>query len=159
MKNFEEPHEALTKVAKAQNSTASSLLRSVSRHTLPETTSFANLEAIHAAAQVPCYVGTSGKELAISAHFEAHATVDDDATLPVKKRRRNTEAEERAERKKKREENRAAQAAAEIAGKGMTEGSLSKSSKMSDSTRHSGGTAEIIREWAGSDDAEEYEQK
>ena len=98
MKNFEEPHDALVQVAKAQNCSASELLRSVSRHTLPETTSFANLDAIHGAAQVPCFVGTSGKELAISAHFEAHATVDNDATLPVKKRRRNTEAEERAER-------------------------------------------------------------
>lgn len=97
MKSFNEPHDALAQVAKAQNCTASELLRSVSRHTLPETTSFANLEAIYAAAQVPCFVGTSGKELAISAHFEAHATVDD-ATLPVKKRRRNTDAEERAER-------------------------------------------------------------
>ena len=97
MKNFEEPHDALSVVAKAQNCTASKLLRSVSRHTLPETTSFANLDAIHGAAQVPCFVGTSGKELAISAHFEAPATVEE-VVLPVKKRRRNTEAEERAER-------------------------------------------------------------
>ena len=98
MKPFKDSHDALAEVAKSQNCAASELVNSVSRHVLPETTSFANLEAIHAAAQTTCFVGTSAKELAISAHFEAHATVKDDSCLPVKKRRRcSTEAEERAE--------------------------------------------------------------
>lgn len=98
MKSFKESHDALAEVAKVQNCASSELVHSVSRHVLPETTSFANLEAIHAAALVPCFIGTSAKELAISAHFEAHVTVvADDSDLPVKKRRRSTEAEERAE--------------------------------------------------------------
>lgn len=88
--SFEEAHDALSKVAKAQNCTASELERCVSRHTLPKTTSFANLEAIHAAATGTCFVGTSASEMAISAHFEGVEI----ALPPAKKRRR----EERTER-------------------------------------------------------------
>ena len=102
MKDFLERHQALSAVAKEQNCTASNLQRAVSRHTLPETASFANLEAIRAAADVPCFVGTSAKELSVSAHFDAHTNLpaDDDCELrlPAKKRRRSMEAEEQAER-------------------------------------------------------------
>mgnify|MGYP001301827346 CR=1 FL=1 len=103
MKDFVELHKSLSAVAKEQNCTESHLQRAVSRHTLPETASFANLEAIRAAADVPCFVGTSAKELSVSAHFEAHTNLpadDDDSELrlPAKKRRRSMGTEEQAER-------------------------------------------------------------
>jgi hypothetical protein len=64
----------------------------VSTHGLPETTSFANLEALAKAAEkAESYVGTVEKDLVFSAHLtpKTRATDDDDAPeLPPKKRRR-----------------------------------------------------------------------
>jgi len=67
----------------------------VSMHTLPETTSFANLEALAKAAEkAESYVGTVEKDLMFSAHLTpkvAPSTTDDDddaPELPPKKRRR-----------------------------------------------------------------------
>jgi hypothetical protein len=64
-------------------------------HTLPETTSFANLEALAKAAEkAESYVGTVEKDLMFSAHLTpkvAPSTTDDDddaPELPPKKRRR-----------------------------------------------------------------------
>jgi hypothetical protein len=94
-------HEALCAVAKIQNCTSSALVRTVSRHLLPETASFANIEEIKKAADllaVQCYVGTSAKALAISAHFAPVEEEADECDRPRRKRRRNAEADDQAER-------------------------------------------------------------
>ncbi len=100
MSDWDEPHKALAAVAKAQNCASSTLAGSVSRHQLPETASFANLEAIReAAAAAPCFVGTAAKALVISAHLQPPKGAGaDEADLPPKKRRRTFEAEDEAER-------------------------------------------------------------
>ena len=97
MNDFKDAHEQLTDVAKAQNCTASSLVRAVSRHVLPETASFANLEAISGHTDAPCFVGTSAKQLALSAHLEAPQGPRDE-DRPAKKRRRTSNAEDEAYR-------------------------------------------------------------
>jgi hypothetical protein len=98
MKDFKESHEQLSDVAKVQNCTESCLVRAVSRHVLPETASFANLEAISGHTEAPCFVGTSAKQLALSAHLEAPQGPGGDDHRPAKKRRRNSNAEDEADR-------------------------------------------------------------
>ncbi len=73
----------------------------VSVHKLPETTSFANLEALAKAAEkAESYVGTVEKDLVFSAHLtpKASATDDDDAPEPPPKKRRRFGGDEDADR-------------------------------------------------------------
>jgi len=101
MEDFTEPHAKLALVASKQNCTESSLVRAVSRHVLPETASFENIEAIRSATDAPCFLGTSATQLVVSAHLRPPPGPDDDdgdAEQPTKKRRRSSEAEDRAER-------------------------------------------------------------
>lgn len=97
MEDFTEAHNRISLVAKEQNCTGSSLIRAVSRHVLPETASFENIESIRGATDAPCFVGTSATQLVVSAHLQA-PTAPDDAERPSKKRRRSSEAEDQAER-------------------------------------------------------------
>jgi len=100
MEDYTEPHTKLSLVARKQNCTESSLVRTVSRHVLPETASFENIEAIRSATDAPCFVGTSATQLVISAHLQPPTAPDDDADAvqPSKKRRRSSDAMEQAER-------------------------------------------------------------
>ena len=67
----EKQHAALAAVAAKQNCTTSSLVDGrVSMHTLPETASFSNVDALARATDVPTYVGTSASDLVFSAHLE-----------------------------------------------------------------------------------------
>jgi len=64
-------HQALVAVANNQNCTASCLGDGgVSMHTLPETASFSNVDALALATESPTYIGTSEGELVFSAHLE-----------------------------------------------------------------------------------------
>ena len=76
-----EQHKALIAVATQQNFHASSLEDgSVSMHTLPETASFSNVDALARAAKSPAYIGTSAGDLVFSAHLasaeDGHKEVD-----------------------------------------------------------------------------------
>ena len=101
--SYESEHEELTKVATSQHCTNPVLCATVSRHLLPETASFKNIEALHSA--VPkgvCFVGTLAKDLAFSASFanpdDDDAHEDHESAMPAKKRRRRSDAEDQAER-------------------------------------------------------------
>lgn len=85
---FSEQHEALTAVALKQNCGASSLVGgSVSTHTLPETASFSNVDALCSATKSPVYIGTSANELVLSVHLEPDEEGEDQRP---KKRRRSS---------------------------------------------------------------------
>tara|TARA_X000001036_G_scaffold223662_1_gene209334 strand:- start:3633 stop:4325 length:693 start_codon:yes stop_codon:yes gene_type:complete len=95
--SYQSEHEALTKVAATQNCTDPVLCDAVSRHLLPETVSFKNIEALRSATtKGNCFVGTLAKDLAFSVEFEEPE--DADCDLPPKKRRRQSDAEDQAER-------------------------------------------------------------
>lgn len=104
MGDFTEPHSQLCLVAQTQNCTESSLVHAVSRHVLPETASFENVEAIRSATDAPCFLGTSAMQLVVSAHLQPPTEPDDDndddaqQQQPSKKRRRSNDALDRAER-------------------------------------------------------------
>ena len=88
---FTEQHEALSAIAVKQNCGASSLVSgSVSTHTLPETASFSNVDAISSATKSPVYIGTSASELVLSAHLSPD---EEDAEQRPKKRRRSSNYE------------------------------------------------------------------
>lgn len=92
-------HEALTKVAASQHCTNALLCDAVSRHLLPDTASFKNIEALCCA--VPngkCFVGTLAKDLAFSASFSSSEEESCESEAPSKKRRRRSDAEDQAER-------------------------------------------------------------
>lgn len=102
MSEVEASHAALVSVANAQHCRRSVLTPGkVSLHTLPETASFSNIEALANAAKgaTATYVATQGKDLVFSARLkqqvlnEEHKTDDEDVSRP-KKRRRDTSAEE-----------------------------------------------------------------
>lgn len=89
-----EEHRALMVVAMQQNCTRSSLEDcGVSMHTLPETASFSNVDALACATKAPTYIGTSAGDLVFSAHLapaEGEAEGEDgEAEYRPKKRRRS----------------------------------------------------------------------
>lgn len=97
-------HASLVSAANAQHCRRSVLTPAkVSLHTLPETASFANIEALANAAKgtTATYVATQGKDLVFSARLnnqakkkEEEPTEDDEEAQRPKKRRRDTSAEE-----------------------------------------------------------------
>ena len=88
---FTEQHEALSAIAVKQNCGASSLVSgNVSTHTLPETASFSNVDAISSATKSPVYIGTSASELVLSAHLSPD---EEGAEQRPKKRRRSSNYE------------------------------------------------------------------
>ena len=114
MSGVEASHASLVSVANAQHCRRSVLTPTkVSLHTLPETASFANIEALANAAKgaTATYVATQGKDLVFSARLdhtkgtekggkgetkveeEENDDDDNEASRP-KKRRRDTSAEE-----------------------------------------------------------------
>ena len=97
-----EQHKALIAVATQQNCDASSLEDGgVSMHTLPETASFSNVDALARAAKSPAYIGTSAGDLVFSAHLASgedgqnevdevnECEGDETEHRPKKRRRRN----------------------------------------------------------------------
>ena len=111
MSGVETAHASLVAVANAQHCCRSVLTPGkVSMHTLPETASFANIEALAStakAASEAVYVATQGRDLVFSARLapvpksgngsacgDGDADEDQDAHRPKKKRRRDTSAEE-----------------------------------------------------------------
>ena len=104
MSGVEASHASLVSVANAQHCRRSVLTPAkVSLHTLPETASFANIEALANAAKgvTATYVATQGQDLVFSARLnnqekkrEEEPTEDDEEAQRPKKRRRDTSAEE-----------------------------------------------------------------
>jgi hypothetical protein len=93
-------HQALIAIANNQNCTASSLEDGgVSMHTLPETASFSNVDALARATNSPTYIGTSEGALMFSAHLEragggekkeeAEEEEEEEERRPKKRRRAN----------------------------------------------------------------------
>jgi len=97
MTDFETHHVALAEAAKGEGCTKSVLTPgSVSVHTLPQTASFANLEALARASKTTAYVATVGEELVFSARLgpkEEEEEEEEQQQRPAK-RRRDTSAEE-----------------------------------------------------------------
>jgi hypothetical protein len=104
MSGVEALHASLVSAANAQHCRRSVLTPGkVSLHTLPETASFANIEALASAAKgaEAVYVATQGKDLVFSARLGDQEkkkgdgpTEDDEEAHRPKKRRRDTSAEE-----------------------------------------------------------------
>ena len=99
---IEKQHVALAAVAEAQNCTTSSLVDGrVSMHTLPETASFSNVDALAKATDVPTYVGTSASDLVFSAHLATSVQVKDEDDEQEQehrpKKRRRSDRDENAE--------------------------------------------------------------
>lgn len=104
MSGVEALHASLVSAANAQHCRRSVLTPTkVSLHTLPETASFANIEALASAAKgaEAVYVATQGKDLVFSARLgdqekkkQQESTEDDEEAQRPKKRRRDTSAEE-----------------------------------------------------------------
>ena len=98
MTDFEPLHVALAEAAKGEGCTKSVLTPgSVSVHTLPQTASFANVEALARASKTTAYVATVGEDLVFSARLgpkeEAQEEEEEVQQRPAK-RRRDTSAEE-----------------------------------------------------------------
>jgi hypothetical protein len=93
----QQEHQALVAVANNQNCTASSLEDGgVSMHTLPETASFSNVDALARATNAPTYIGTSEGALVFSAHLERAGVgekkeeeEEEEECRPKKRRRAN----------------------------------------------------------------------
>lgn len=101
MGDFETAHASLVSVADAQSCSKSILTsNNVSVHTLPHTTSFANVAALaHAAKKQHVYIGTIEKDLVFSAHLDPRsADPDEEATEQRPKKRRRDSSEEDADR-------------------------------------------------------------
>ena len=100
MTDFERLHAALAEVAKGEGCTKSVLTPgSVSVHTLPQTASFSNLEALARASKTTAYVATVGEDLVFSARLgpkgEEEGEEEEEEVQPrPAKRRRDTSAEE-----------------------------------------------------------------
>jgi len=101
MTDFEPLHAALAEAAKGEGCTKSVLTPgSVSVHTLPQTASFANLEALARASKTTAYVATVGEDLVFSARLGPQEEAqqgeeeEEEEQRPAKKRRRDTSAEE-----------------------------------------------------------------
>lgn len=100
MTDFETRHASLAGAAKTEGCTKSVLTPgNVSVHTLPQTASFANLEALASACKTTAYVATVGEDLVFSARLgpsagEAQKDEEDEEQPRPAKRRRDTSAEE-----------------------------------------------------------------
>lgn len=90
-----EQHQALSVVAIQQNCTSSSLEEEgVSMHTLPQTASFSNVDALASATGASSYIGTSASDLVFSAHLTPPA---DEGTEERPRKRRRSVADDSAE--------------------------------------------------------------
>jgi len=101
MTDVEPLHAALAEAAKGEGCTKSVLAPGgVSMHTLPQTASFANLEALARACKATAYVATVAEDLVFSARLGpkegAHAEEEEEEEVQPRpaKRRRDTSAEE-----------------------------------------------------------------
>jgi len=101
MSDFEPLHAALAEAAKGEGCTKSVLTPSnTSVHTLPQTASFANLEALARASKTTAYVATVGEDMVFSARLGPQEEArqgeeeEEEEQRPAKKRRRDTSAEE-----------------------------------------------------------------
>lgn len=100
MSEFETLHAALAEAAKGEGCTKSVLTPSnVSVHTLPQTASFANVEALARASKTTAYVATVGEDLVFSARLgpnQEEEKEEDEGAAEQRpaKRRRDTSAEE-----------------------------------------------------------------
>ena len=99
MTDFKPLHAALAEAAKGEGCTKSALAPGgVSVHTLPQTASFANLEALARASKTTAYVATVGEDLVFSARLgpkeEAEEEEEEEVQPRPAKRRRDTSAEE-----------------------------------------------------------------
>lgn len=100
MSDFETLHAALAEAAKGEGCTKSALTPSnMSVHTLPQTASFANVEALARASKTTAYVATVGEDLVFSARLGPQEEAqkeeeEEEEQRPAKKRRRDTSAEE-----------------------------------------------------------------
>lgn len=85
---IEKQHAALAAVATNQNCTSSALVGGrVSMHTLPETVSFSNVDALARATESETYVGTSAGDLVFSAHLAVEDQDENQEHRPKKRRR------------------------------------------------------------------------
>ena len=101
MTDFKPLHAALAEAAKGEGCTKSVLAPGgVSVHTLPQTASFANLEALARASKTTAYVATVGEDLVFSARLGPKEEAQEEEEVEVAqrpaKRRRDTSAEEAA---------------------------------------------------------------
>jgi hypothetical protein len=102
MSDFETLHAALAEAAKGEGCTKSAHTPSnMSVHTLPQTASFANVEALARASKATAYVATVGEDLVFSARLgpqeeaqKEEEEEEEEEQRPAKKRRRDTSAEE-----------------------------------------------------------------
>ena len=103
MTDFEALHKSLAEVAKGEGCTKSALAAgNVSVHTLPQTASFSNVEALAKASKTTAYVATVGEDLVFSARLGPPALTkreegeeeDEEVQQRPAKRRRDTSAEE-----------------------------------------------------------------
>jgi hypothetical protein len=106
MNEFETTHALIASVAKAQNCEESKLTPSnVSLHTLPQTASFANMDALAGASKSVAYVATVGSDLVFSTRLapttggvgekpERKEGEEEEEESRPRKRRRDTSAEE-----------------------------------------------------------------
>ena len=99
MTDFKPLHTALAEAAKGEGCTKSVLAPGgVSVHTLPQTASFANLEALARASKTTAYVATVGEDLVFSARLGPKEEAQEEEEVEVAqrpaKRRRDTSAEE-----------------------------------------------------------------
>lgn len=74
--------------------------RNVSVHTLPQTASFANIDALATKAKAESYIGTVGQDLVFSAHLGAkkgggkeQEEEEEESSRPAKRRRSNAEGD------------------------------------------------------------------
>lgn len=94
MTDLENAHRSLATVATAQSCSKSELTTNrVSMHTLPQTASFSNIDALATAAKAESYVGTIEQDLVFSSRLgvkkaDTDEAAEEGAELPPKKRRR-----------------------------------------------------------------------
>lgn len=78
--DIETTHAALVSVAEIQNCTKSVLTETnVSVHTLPQTTSFANIAALVGSTKTSAYIGTVESDLVFSSHLNPSGNCQNDA--------------------------------------------------------------------------------
>lgn len=96
-------HEALTRVAFVQHGVASEMVNNLSRHRLPSTVSFSNLEAMHKCVKETNkmiaqydFVGTCGGELVFSSKFN-YVTPEPPPSSANRKKRRRDESDDQCD--------------------------------------------------------------
>lgn len=98
---FETAHDALTNTATFLSCSASSLIGSISRHVLPDTISFNQLEALHASAKMvhktihaTDFVATSANDMIFSVKLGAYTHEADAPTSSTKKKRKRDRSDD-----------------------------------------------------------------